>query len=1490
MLKHKFRISIFSAMLMVAAMIAINHMAFAADCTSNDATEPCFSNNNDILSGSRELLPVDDLHVTVQTKSDSESDVGRYYLKTKELAIDNTITSTDSKNCGPPFQSLSQSLIGRIFATPNDILANMEINTVCSQLILHLYDELDSGNNSFVVLESNAASITYAGLGMGDFNKDGYQDILYVSNNAAQAWTARCTGDPFNACTEAPSAGLIAGPVLSLSTNGPYAGAPVTGDFNGDGIVDAAWPAYDNSDKLIIEMVSVCPAAGAVVSGTSCSQPFQVLPLKTINLNASLNLTGKNLSRPTVDIGAGNFDGAIDTDTGRADDELVVALADSNNSFVTVAAYDYDAGTGNMVSKDSETFDIEHNEDNGAQVFVEGVQLDPNSQRYQAAFSYTKSAGSVPHRGVVTVISFDDNLNMTVSSTTLANNSKTRIFGMAVGRFDPPNSIGGDIDFANQIALLISHDDSDTQIQIFSAPPITTFTPTEESRINITSDTYEKDSMQLSALSAGDLQGRSLILGEPDKITVSSTQVDVVVGLPPMHVDFIEPVGGGEPTILNVSVFPETFNAGFDFDQDSGTTSSHEGTTGYSGAWKESIEFTQKYGTSTNGETFRIKFSADQSYERNVTKTRDSYSGQSYSLSSETLFDDLVVGTSTRMNIYSYPVIGQFDCPEESPNCDLNCTLYAPGCDKKPLMIQFSGPDNIVYTSPAEAGGMEWYQPVTEPGNVFSYPGSLALLKANESLSGTATDIDLLTPSNSVWDSQEPEEVSVQWTGGGGRSKSIDITKEFSFGLGGSLKGSEGVKGVESTSVKLKLSTEQSGSFGNLNTTGHEWAASTGVTLKRGLGPAGNSSDDNLLYQGATFIYGLNATVGTIAPDLGAPSSETNVATHGPFKVGHVANVLSTSLPASGNWWRQAYTVAPDLAFNHPQRWLQRSPEGSVPQQVRFNCPIGFESDFEEPEEDPGSCVANENEPNTSNLATAAFYKMKGLFVTAGDSETGPASSLATLGDILKLQARVYNYSLANMPNGATAHVRFYAQPWDSTHATFAGGNGKYGFADAIYIGEQILFDPVPAYCGGSQGFDSCSTETVPNWVMATVQWDTSTLSPQPIKDTEYKFWVVVWMEDSNGNLLDEIDGHGLTAIPDPAVASFAEIPVETYSNNLGFYNQTFSLLLPDGSTPEALNPEPVERRLAINALEIELERLKKHEQSMVRVHYQASGERYDDVKVLLFEGDSADGQLLDMELIPRMGIDEPTVVALPYIPRTCGAHSLFVQTFQNDGTEPVTETIAFDVPCEPTPIVHFKGEAKFKDKYKNKRINRHENYYHDWHNALELKGQFTLERAHNLPGIDLASQVAQVTLYSLLDEVGENGELVENLPVVLYVHSRNSEDSAVYETLPGEKPAATLRIEAHKKYPGTYSFKLKLNKADIARPDGCPRTSLLTSFTIEDGGAIPVHPETEALWRCNGKSGTMTTKSYPGHGRDIVPSPRGSGGSVWDSAFDMDD
>ena len=47
---------------------------------------------------------------------------------------------------------------------------------------------------------------------------------------------------------------------------------------------------------------------------------------------------------------------------------------------------------------------------------------------------------------------------------------------------------------------------------------------------------------------------------------------------------------------------------------------------------------------------------------------------------------------------------------------------------------------------------------------------------------------------------------------------------------------------------------------------------------------------------------------------------------------------------------------------------------------------------------------------------------------------------MAPVGESLQLQARVYNYSLADMPSGTTVHVRFYGQAWTTLRITSSRG------------------------------------------------------------------------------------------------------------------------------------------------------------------------------------------------------------------------------------------------------------------------------------------------------------------------------------------------------------------------------------------------------------------------------------------------------------------
>jgi hypothetical protein len=769
------------------------------------------------------------------------------------------------------------------------------------------------------------------------------------------------------------------------------------------------------------------------------------------------------------------------------------------------------------------------------------------------------------------------------------------------------------------------------------------------------------------------------VLGTPEKITVAQTQPDLILGLPPMHVDYIAPPGEGLPRVTNVSVFPDSFNVGYAFEGSSSSSSSRQHTSSYTYSTKETVKDKIVFGSpKADSVSVKFKFAATQEHESVVSKTHDTYSSRTDSFDTATEFDDLIAASSLRMNIYSYPVIGQYVCPADNPDCSED--------EKVPLQVQYSAPDNIVYTLPTSAAAFEWFQPVTEPGNIFSYPGSLALLEAAETRQDpqaqtSSTPLDFLTPADALWESQSTQAVTIGWSAGQGTEKSSGSSETLSYDT--SLTVAETAKGV-GVSGKDSQSIEYNDSSSNstLNTSTTALDASLGATLKRGLGAGGSADDASLLYEGQTYIYGMPKPDGSIQSDLPVPA---DVTTYGRIEVAHAADMLSSGFIQSGDWWKQAYTVAPDVALNHPQRWLQKLPTSSNNQEVLFNCPVGFTSDFGTPSADPGSCQASGTQPDPVNVSDAAFYRMKGLFVLPGDSTTGPTTTTATLGDTVTLEARVYNYSLANMPSGTTVHVRFYAQPWDSTAGQFATGAAAYGFAPAQYVGEALL-PPIPAFCGGSQGAaDVCADADAPlNWALAQVQWDTSTLNPVPSAATDWKFWVVTWMENG-GNLVGEIAQHGLASIPAAGIGSIAEVPVETYSNNVGFYNQVFTLELPTSGTTTAGATRTSDAHLALDAVELPPSGVLRDHAATVRVQHRASGRDFDYVRTLLYERDPVKGwKLIDMDIIPHVAAGASFVVPFQYHPRTCGPRTLFVQALPSDGGEFIEDTFDVFVTLDP--------------------------------------------------------------------------------------------------------------------------------------------------------------------------------------------------------------
>ncbi len=1213
-----------SIALVVAAPGIHNTQAQTTTCNSNDSTAPCFAGVSDILGGQTHLLRNDDL-IVAGYRGDN---AGNFFLLTWALQTTNsTITGQNDFQSGSTTGNTSlAAAAGRMFGpqvTGDDVTAT--VGTVGSALWLLISD---FGNNNILIHQAIPTSLPFGVVdyaGMADFTGDGFTELV-VHNEAGSLLIATADGST-----------LTWGPEFNTGANnglaGPLPAAFAIGDFLGNGGREIAMVREDPSTVtgLVLTIYTVDAATLQISQAGSTTLPIP--DASAYDLIPSL--------------AAGRF--------GTVDHDQLVLLYTQNpliTSPVTTKLVTIDIDSFfNPTVKSHIDFGTAYAAGISGRVAVRSGRLNWFSQYDQAAVLLENSASE---QNSLSVYGFSTDGNLTptkIGGTNVNAQFPSCIYDLAVGNFDnmqgntgpPPNL---------QMALVgpsacLSPDP--LQVAIYTMDPETNapgFTS-----IYTVSGSGSPGTLNPVLVSA-DTRGRSLVLGPVEKVTVTGhIQPDTVLGLPPMHVDWITAAGAAAPDVLNVSVFPATFNTLYNFQQTTGTQATRKSTTSYTVSTKESAQEKVSYGIpAVAGVSVDLNQSAQQTHNESVAANYNTYQGNSFKLSAQTEFDDRVAATSSQTNIYSYQVLSQ--CVADQGASPLG------GCpaNTRPLYVQFSGPDNVYYIDLAEGAAIEWYQPVQEPGNIFSYPGSLAQLQAYQP---AATPLQLQSAANNVWDSQSPEQVSISWTQGGGSDVTSGSVSTHSFDTSVSVSGNAAIEGF-GLSAGAGFDYNDSQSVTTLNTASNTFSESTGVIVNRGI-PGGPTTSDNYLYAGQSFIFGQAAPTGTLQ-DI---PLTTTVQAPGYLAVGFVADPLSTGDIQSGNWWTQAYTASPDVALNHPQRWLQKEPSGVNAQQVWFNCPAGYTSSPTSP-----ACTPIQQQATPAVVADASFYQMKGLFVTPGTTANGPQITTATQGDTVTLRVRVYNYSLAGMPSGTTVRVQFYAQPWDATTGQFQSQAGNSdAFAPAVFIGEGTDAEgaplgPIPAFCGGPSGNgDPCSDPNAPaNWVYAQTTWDTGAVAAE----SYWKFWVVAWMEQ-NGALVPEIAQHGLTAIPADPVNSLADIPVETYSNNLGFYNQTFFV----ASATAQVEAEPTGNTggLAIGSVESTTQTLLRGRPATIEAAHLSRGPRLGSLLTLFYDGDPDNGgTLFDQEVIPPIAASGTFVSHVSFRPRTCGEHRIFVRSIPMDG------------------------------------------------------------------------------------------------------------------------------------------------------------------------------------------------------------------------------
>jgi hypothetical protein len=387
-------------------------------------------------------------------------------------------------------------------------------------------------------------------------------------------------------------------------------------------------------------------------------------------------------------------------------------------------------------------------------------------------------------------------------------------------------------------------------------------------------------------------------------------------------------------------------------------------------------------------------------------------------------------------------------------------------------------------------------------------------------------------------------------------------------------------------------------------------------------------------YAAQTYIFGQQAPTGTVH-DI--PLS-TTVQSSGPLWTAFLADPTDRSNGAGG-WWAQAYTK-PDVALNHPLRWTWTPPTPNTGDMMTFNS------------------------ANAADPAGNEFYFMKGLYITpASANGLGPQLTQTTAGESIQLQARVYNYSLADMPVGTAVHVRFYGQQWDNT---------TYNFTGAAFVIQEVTLAPIP-------GFNSPSTGGQrPNWALASTTFDTT-----KYPDTYLVFWVVVWMEQ-NGQLVPEVAGHGLTAIP-AATTAPAAVAIEAYSNNVGFYNLPFFVAPPTSRLGAA---PPAAGDLTVQEVATAPTNVLLFDKAMVTATLATDDTSLDAVYVLFYDGDPQQGgETFDAELISHIRTHDTYVTQVKFQPRTCGPHTVVVVAGQQTAYA-ATGTATVDVTIDPVASV----------------------------------------------------------------------------------------------------------------------------------------------------------------------------------------------------------
>lgn len=1341
-----FYLSIFLFCLILAPQLSIAQ----SNTPPFQCPEPNFTNQggdlygscNDILDGERDFLPIDDLAISQMTLSGGLIDTNLFLLNTENNTISSQtstqIASEVSANVG--FQDLNFGRFVKqgIFNTkpnadqgvvigPNN---NDGVPSLCPKagigdtLVMNFFrsdgqfdcDALPtalpfgSGDNTGMVWSTIVA----------DFNKDGLDDLFinYLPGGGYRIFS-------FENVNSTDFTGEM---TLSAEESGLFLIDATAGDFDGDGQLEIAGVQDNGGTVQLVVLELIFDGDGNV---TGFMAPILID-------NAQINMEFGIEPGKTIGITSGDFD-----PTDPFLDELVIAatlntelsevaatmvafqlnLADSCTPGTTCANGDACTCITNLtqdrvniltpdigITRPSTPIRLKTKKLlTGPDTAVLGINA--------PLFNFTPMGGSF--QGItfinISVLNFPcsgpnppaatcqgptpNPLDFSLIShqefvNDAALNEVACLHDVAIGNFDPDGDNNPDL----MVAALIADSDfiecsniivlggggsgsnprvafyeiGETALTQTSIVQVTGFTNGQELPVvdNVTS---------YMNLEAGDLQGRSLLLGDPTKVVVNNhLQPSVVIKSPPMHVTTLPPPAGSDNnvnpsdnTVIGniITAFPNLFNAEFGINTTAGQTFNQNSTTGYTLSTQEGTETSVSYTIPDENSGASAKFSttADQIHQNSVSNKYNSYMELMQGQPLGQRFDDEMMSVQNRQNIWSYPILGPngVECAKCGTGTASSCPGTA-GCPvgDGPVVVHISAPDMIT-VAVGSTVNLEWYQPPEVPGNVLTYPWTLAQLEQQFPgflpLSDVTPEIEITGTTDSP--------ISVNWTVSNSNSTAYDSSVEHSFDTSLSLSANTDFFPGFGVDASADLQYNSSNSFSTLFESENTGSLTVGFTINKNSVP--NAS--MVQYPFRYYIFGQSPVPGTVQEQT---FSANSFPVTGPLFLGFEANPASSSEQSpAGPWWFDTYqNNNPDIALNLPAQWDWITDEGEPddPKQFRF--------------------IKNSD---TSGL----FYFMKSFFAIpaeggktscpssipgSGAFDFGPQQTIFTNGENVLLCLRVYNLSLSDFPAGSQPKVRIYRRQWDHNTGNFDLGSGSI-------LVDEINLPQIPK--AGASSFGDQDSSDAPNWLYAGTVLNTDGISSEG--DTYWKFWAVTWIENSNGTLVEELSNLGLDSIPPTNINTHNSVSSETFSNNVGLYNQVFKITKASlnnenpppggGETPPPTplpSPDPGPIPLSARGLgdPIFIQSLNANPRDVVpgdRAQLDLIVNNFDifphNVLLLYYDKDpELGGQLFDMELLPKVPAQDTFRVKTSYLPRSCGGHSLFIKMFADDGSSDI--------------------------------------------------------------------------------------------------------------------------------------------------------------------------------------------------------------------------